>query len=630
MKFYYPSIIEYFQEKPSQELLSEKLFQLGHENEYSDDIFELELTPNRGDCLSLKGIARDLNIFFENVKEDQIYSGDIDELELDFKNIAISDCPKISFLEIEIDSPPSSYQSYLENYFKFLDINKSNFFTDISNYLSYEIGQPTHCFDRDKINGSIILENKLCNENFETLLKSTIKLNGRNLVFHNNKEILSLAGVMGGLSTSCDKNTNKVLIECAYFNPEAVIGKSIKYNLTSDAAHKFERGVDIEAQEIALRRFIKIVEDHVNIKSLKIKTYNNYKHHQLRLKIDNNKINRILGIKIDLETYLNYLKKLNFKIDQNINVPSFRHDISSQNDLAEEIARAIGYNNIDSMPFKICDNKSNNKSHEDALRLFLINLGFTEVINFPFTSVKSDFSYLIDNPLDSNKPFIRTDIKNSLIENLTYNERRQKDSIKLFEISNLYKKNSNNFDNLSIGIIASGRVSNDYRNFQKKIDKKYLDDIFEGLNIDFHEIPRDGVNSKHNSEIYYAEINLSDLNIDLLSMDKYILSDINFVKYKKISEFPSSTRDISFSISNLEHFNFIQNHFQKMTHINLKKIFIFDFYKNEKRDEIKLGYRFIFQSQNKTLNEIEINDSLREIIDPILKLDGVSIPGMQL
>ena len=234
----------------------------------------------------------------------------------------------------------------------------------------------------------------------------------------------------------------KALVEAAFFKPEEIIGKSIKYNLSSDAAHKFERGVDIEAQEKVLRRFIEIVSDHTVIKNIRIQSFENNKFQKQSIPIDLKKINQILGTDIGEKEYLNYLSKLDFSIKKEIIIPSHRHDISSQNDLAEEIARVIGFNNIERKPLKIINKADKCIKNLNKLKKYLIKNGFSEVINFPFTKDKVDKSILIDNPLDSNKNYLRTSLKNSLLENLLYNERRQKDSIKFFEISNLYSKDN--------------------------------------------------------------------------------------------------------------------------------------------------------------------------------------------
>ena len=133
---------------------------------------------------------------------------------------------------------------------------------------------------------------------------------------------------MGGESTACSKETKKVLVECAYFNPEAIIGKTIKYNLKSDAAHKFERGVDFASQEKVLRRYISVVKDHVPIKSLKMKTFIGKEFEDKYLPVEIEKVNKILGTNLKYEDYVIYLSKLGFEIKDMIKVPSFRHDIS--------------------------------------------------------------------------------------------------------------------------------------------------------------------------------------------------------------------------------------------------------------------------------------------------------------
>ena len=327
MKFIYQDLLNFLREQPSKADLSDKLFQLGHEHEINGDIFDMEITPNRGDCLSLIGLSRDLNNFYDSLDPYEIYDEDLDLLEIDFRNLSTDSCPKDFFLEIEIDKEVSTYKPYLENYFSILGNNKTNFFTDISNYISYERGQPTHCFRGDSITQDLTFSNQFCNESFKTLLGSEIKLEGKNCVFISDGEIISLAGVMGGESTSCMNGTKKVLVECAYFNPEEIIGKTVKYNLKSDAAHKFERGVDIASQEIVLRRFVSIVQDHATIKSLKMKTFIGKQFEEKYLPIDTRRINKILGTKLLEENYISFLSKLGFEVEDKIKIPSFRHDI---------------------------------------------------------------------------------------------------------------------------------------------------------------------------------------------------------------------------------------------------------------------------------------------------------------
>ena len=632
MKFIYKDLLNFLSEKPTIQNLSEKLFQLGHEHELNGEVFDMDFTPNRGDCLSLFGLSRDLNVFFGKAQPYKIFQEDIEELNLNFKNLSPEACPKISFLEIEIEGNPSDYKPYIESYFSLLGNKKVNFFTDISNYVSYELGQPTHCFDASTINHQLIFENRICEEPFQTLLGSNINLTGMNCIFSANNEIVSLAGVMGGMSTACSSKTKKALIECAFFMPEVIIGKSVKYNLSSDAAHKFERGVDIQSQEEVLRRFIEIVRDHVLIKNIKIKTFDKGHVHESKIPIDVKRINKILGTGLDEEKYLTYLSKLGFGIEKEIVVPAYRNDIESQNDLAEEIARVIGYNNIQSKPLEISKKLDRNVGDLNKLRNFLTKNGFSEVINFPFTVNEESKSISIDNPLDSNRNNLRTSLKNSLLNNLLFNERRQKDSIKFFEISDLYTKSDQISQEKKLGIIISGRQGHNYLDFSKKLDDSYLNNI---LNQDsdnsfftIEEISRTGLKTKKKDKIFYVEISIHKIPKEIFKDSKSNLDKINFTKYQSVSEFPSSTRDFSFSITDFKKYDAVINHLSNLNDLNLKDAFIFDFYVNKKINEIKVGIRLIFQSNFYTLSEEEIQNSINKLLKPIIDIKGVSIPGL--
>ena len=437
MKVSYKSLVRNFKSKPSIIEISNKLFQLGHEHELENSIFDIEITPNRGDCLSLQGLCRDLGVFFDIDHKKNIYQGNLDILNLDFKNDFIEGCPNISFLKIKIDEHISDYKGDLKNYFLDLPNKKNNFFTDISNYISFETGQPTHCYDASKMDGRLTLKLLEGSHQFDTLLGDKINLIDKNMVFLLDDNIINLAGVMGGQNTSCTKKTREVIVECAYFNPEKLIGTSIKYDIQSDAAYKFERGVDPKCHENVLRRFIKIVSEHADIKSLALFSEGKEIKNKI-IDLDIEIINKIIGVKFKMDQYKNYFKKLGFTIENNsIQIPSHRSDINTLNDLAEEIARVVGYDNINLQELKIPRKKKlTNNQIEKKIKAFLVDNGFYEVINFPFTKNKSKIK--LDNPLDSNKEYLRSNLKDSLLNNLLYNERRQQDSIKLFEISNRF------------------------------------------------------------------------------------------------------------------------------------------------------------------------------------------------
>lgn len=636
MKVSYKHLLNYINDKPDKQSLSDKLFHLGHEHEISGDIIDLELTPNRGDCLSLLGLLRDLNLFYEINNINEVYEKDISRLDFSFDNNAQEVCPKISFLQIDIESIPKNYNLEIENYFSEMDIKKNNFFTDISNYISYETGQPTHCYEAKSIQSGLKLEFLRDSQQFTTLMGDTIEVNQGDLVFINNEnKIVNLAGVVGSESTSCDKNTKSIILECAYFVPEQILGKALKYSINSDAAYKFERSVDPDCHNFVIKRFIKIVEQHTNILNLKFCSSVYNPPQKKVIELDINKINNILGTDITENNCKKYLESFGFIINARlIDVPSHRNDIISINDVAEEVARAIGYNNIKSKKFLIPPKTNNNiiNTNEAKLKNLLIKNAFYEVINDPFTSENNQISIEVDNPLDSNRKFLRTSLKNSLLNNLLYNERRQQDCIKLFEISDVYTSSSDEPKRF-IGIILSGRVGNNHIDFVRKLDEEYINNF---LNANFEKIDpsyitiidRNNFKSKSNSTIIYLEIELDKLNLAKNhSNEIYKINNLD-TTYVPISEYPSSARDLSFSVTDFSQSKPLQDYLLNFQNTLLKDVFIFDYFYNEKKAEIKIGFRFIFESSKATITEKEIEKIMIHIVRNTNSINGVCIPGL--
>jgi phenylalanyl-tRNA synthetase beta chain len=636
VKVAYNHLIRHIKEKPSIENISDCLFQLGHEHEIECDIFDMEFTPNRGDCLSVNGLLRDLAVFYTIDLKQDVYDKDINELSMNFENLSETICPNISFLKIEIGNIPQKYNNSLNDYFLDLSLSKNNFFTDVSNYLSYETGQPTHCYDAEKINGKLVFaEIDINNEEFQTLHDKKITLSKKNSVFLLNNEIVSLAGVIGGKSTACSKKTKTVIVECANFQPEAIIGKSIKYDIQSEASHKFERGVDPCCHDKVLRRFISIVNEHANIENISVVSYGNDEKALKKIPINVNKINKIIGIDISEAEYLNYLAKLGFCIeDRQIIIPSYRNDVKTHNDIAEEVARVIGYNNIGLLDINIPRGKKDkSKDIENNLRYFLLDNGFYEIINSPFVDHKSENAIKVDNPLDSNKEFLRTNITNSLLDNLLYNEKRQKDSIKLFEISDIYFSSGVASKQRKLSIIASGRLGLNYEDYSKKIDKKYLEILLKGYlpdkELDIKILSRDLLDTKINSEIVSFEIDLNKFTDSILSYKATTQPPKIFNQYQGISEQPSSFKDISYSIKDFSKVSVLENLLLEYQSDIIKDIYVFDYFINKKKQEIKIGFRFNFQSKHQTLQSDQIEDVLSDIIKESYKINGLDIPGYE-
>ena len=644
MKIVYSHLLNLLEQQPKLEELSELLFQLGHEHEIDGEVLDMEITPNRGDCLSLKGLARDLNYFYQ-AKELPKSDMEMPALDLQFDNKAQELCPNISFMEIEIEKVPTKYESYLESYFADLGINKNNFFTDISNYLAYESGQPTHCFNQSTMQGHFTLAKKELKTKFKTLLDIEIELTDDNLVFSLDDEVISLAGTMGGASTACSDNTTKVLVECAYFQPEEILGKARKYNLSSEAAYKFERGADYLCQEDVLRRFLYIVSEHTEIKSVAFYSEQN-KTTLAEVPFDTDRLNAVIGIDISEKEQLGYLSALGFVAGKNMSVPAHRSDVDQLNDLAEEVTRMIGYNNIPSQVLALpVMAKQHKRSFEDQVGRYLINQGCFEVINNPFTDFEGKDAIAVDNPLDKQRAILRTCLMNSIRTNIAYNQNRQKDSIKFFEFSDIYKTSGTE---RRFALVVSGRVNKNAKEFNAQLDYGYLKGLINSIctdiikiqptyelddkrGYDFYEaltlngskigglgkISKETIDSKVKTPVFACELTIDDLEVP----------DNHFVP---ISDFPASYRDLSFSLSDLEKVGTLTE-LVKATTANqdlLTESFIFDFFQNKKLNLLKIGFRFKFQAADKSLTDEEIDQIMDKVISDSMALDGISIEGL--
>jgi phenylalanyl-tRNA synthetase beta subunit len=219
-----------------------------------------------------------------------------------------------------------------------------------------------------------------------------------------------------------------------------------------------------------------------------------------------------------------------------------------------------------------------------------------------------------------------------LVENLLFNERRQKDSIKLFEISDVYSSGGGINKNRKLSIIASGRVGLNYEDFSKKINKKYLTTLFQKILpneiFNFEILSRDLLDTKIKSEIVTLEVNIDKFSSDILSYKEVSKSPESFAQYSPISDLPSSFKDISYSIKDYSKIKALQGLLLNYQNEIIKDVYIFDYFENKKQEEIKVGFRFVFQSKKTTLNSAEIELVYNDIMSQSLKISGISIPGM--
>jgi phenylalanyl-tRNA synthetase beta chain len=327
-------------------------------------------------------------------------------------------------------------------------------------------------------------------------------------------------------------------------------------------------------------------------------------------------------------------------------VPSHRSDIDQLNDLAEEVTRMIGYDNIASkalaLPVKA---KKIETNFEDLCRSYLINNGFFEVVNFPFNDNQDEAAISVDNPLDKQRSKMRVCITKSLKENVVFNQNRQKDSIKFFEFSDIYTKDGN--EN-KLAVIVSGRTNKNFKEFNAQLDYSYLKgliktifseilgkelnfeldqsknyDLYEKVYCDDVHIGRIGklskefVGSKTKTPVFSFEIVLNNLQLPAK-------------KQTKISDFPASYRDLSFSLDSHDNLGELSALIEKHKELSelMTDCFVFDLFENKKQNILKVGYRFKFQAIGNNITDEETEAVMNPLIKESLQINGINIEGL--
>ena len=442
----------------------------------NDSIYTLSLTPNRADCLSMTGVAREvsalLDIPLKEIKDKLLKeSFTIDQV---VRILEKDSCARYCGIQIKNINNKVTLPAWMSQKLNRSGIESINPVVDITNYVLLEMGQPLHAFDQSQINGDISVRKANKNESLELLNDQDIKFEGNELIIADNKKPLALAGIMGGKESSIGINTNEIFIESAYFDPTSIAGRARSFGLNTDSSHRFERGVDFENTVSALKRATSLITEfcggnHSNILDIK----NNLplrKPIELRIQ----KVSSILGVSLnkdDIGSVLTQLK-LNF-IEQKdsfiVTPPSFRFDLLIEADLVEEVIRIYGYNNIPALTptskSKMLASPNDRKSIY-SIKSSLSVLGYNEVVTYSFINKNTEEklhsnSDIIEltNPIASQMNVMRSKMWGSHIETLIYNLNRGQNQIRIFEIAPVYKKVKSEFKE---NLMLSGLVHGDY------------------------------------------------------------------------------------------------------------------------------------------------------------------------
>ena len=626
-------------------------------NIQSDKILEIGLTPNRCDAMSHYGVARDLKAFLDYKKIKSNLSlpsiNSFSSVNIDKEiNVNVEDsekCPFYSGLVIKNINVESSPQE-IQNKLKSIGLKPINSIVDITNYVMHEIGQPLHAFDLDKIE-NITVKSLKSGTKFKTLDESEIKLNNEDLMICSNSKPLCLAGIYGGIDSGVSESTNGLFLESAIFNSVTIRKSSKRHQLFTDASYRYERGVDPNKVIYALKRaalLIKEINPECHISEIIVEDNLKKEIKDVYLRYD--RIEMVSGQLIDKEIVTQILTSLDFEIKGHSNdginliAPDYRHDVFREIDVIEEILRVFGFDNID-IDDKISmsiPNNSDNKNFkiESIISNQLVGIGFNEIINNSICSPKTnekfnENSVELLNPQGIELSNLRQSLIPNSLETINHNINRQNKDLKLFEIGNVYSTIDNEFHEtrkMLISVTGSVFDENWMTKYQennffylKGVVKKIFTILkIENIKYEFSDdelydyklnilkgklkIGSIGeINSNYANDFSIDQkINICTLNLDLLRTSS------QKVKYQEISKFPSSRRDLSMILDENVSFEDIKNLAYKEENKILKKINLFDEYKDKKIGKGKKSFAisFSFNDSKKTLTD--------QVIDKIM------------
>ena len=629
----------------------------------NDAIIKLDITPNRGDCFSILGVARELAIL-NNLK---LKLPKIAKLKSTYQDtISVNACAEgpvyfgrtIKDFDMNAVTLPHIAERLTLSDQKLIDP-----VVDITNYIILELGQPLHAFDRDKLNGDISVRLAKKDESITLLDDQTLNLDASCLVISDEKEAVAFAGVMGGKDSSVTSSTSSIFLESAYFKPSVIRGKARKFGFQTEASLRFERGVDYTIQEFALNRATYLLNQTIGgeigsvISDSLIKELPNHK----KINIDIDRTNKILGTTISTNSAIKYFKGLGLSPEAtksgkiSVSSPPWRYDINIEADLVEELARLEGY---DSLPEEslLPIYKRENISKENHLRNSLVSFGFNEIVSYAFISQEDHNLYgqdqktlNVSNPISQNMSVMRTNLVSGLINTFLYNLNHGQNNQRLFEIGNTFHidKSNNVSEKKLVAGLMSGKKSSD--NWKEKFDnltfyhlKGLVQDLLSDFsqpnsyslcNVDFlHPGMSSAISFEKKTIGFLGSIHpvvlnkvgvKDDLFIFSFELDKLIFESSK--SFEEYSKFPSSARDLAFIFDKEVNADEIKEVIQNSAGEFYKDLEIFDIYEGERIDAGKksIALSISWQSSSKTLLDSDIDTAVEKIVNSIKKeLDG--------
>lgn len=628
-----------------------------------DKIIDFELTANRGDLLSILGMAYEISsIYNKEVRVPDLKHNEIEEdvnnefnLNIETENCSLFLAKKVKDIVIK-ESP-----DFIKNRLIACGIRPINNVVDISNYVMLELGQPLHFYDSDNLGDTILVRMAKNGEELVTLDSTKRILNENDIVITNGKEVVGLAGVMGGINTEVENTTKNVLIEAAIFDSVKVRKTSNKI-LRSEASNRFEKGLDPNRTYMAIERACRLLEKYANAKVEKgTAIYDKTENKEKKIKIEYEYINNVLGTNISKKDIVDVFKRLKFETDEKENdvlvtVPTRRRDISIKEDLVEEVGRIYGVDKIEGkLPMVQMKMGSVDKTIR-KIRHKMCDLGLNETLTYvlindkdvkKFTTDKFEELKLLD-PITEERNTLRYSLIPSLYKVYEYNKARENKDICLFEIGKgFWKKEGVYGENQKICVLMTGKYYNKI-GFNKQVDFYDIKGVTEEL-LDFlgyggrysfivpNEIPKElhpgqTASINVNNDIVgivgkiHPEVENEDVYVIEINLDKLLNKRVGKMKFKEISKFPTIKKDLAILLDKDIASKEVELKIKKKAGSLLQEIKVFDVYEGKNIDKNKrsIAYSLTFGNEKRTLNDDEVNNIMENIISS-LENNGIEI-----
>jgi len=636
-----------------------------------DNCIEVDLTPNRGDCLSVRGVARELGVYYKlAVTEPAIVKADevIDDV-LPVSVVATNACPRYLGRVIKGINPIAETPFWMQEKLRRSGLRSISPTVDVTNFVLIELGQPMHAFDLTKISGGLTVRMAEPKE-VVTLLDGQEKaLNDDALVIADEQGAVALAGIMGGERTAVDDETTDIFLECAFFAPLAIVGRGRNYGIQTDSSHRFERGVDWQLQEQAIHRATELLLEIAGGQAAPVTTVESVSDlpEVAVVTLRKTKIQQILGLEVVEQDVTDMLTRLGMAVTFNsgawqVTPPSYRFDIEIEADLIEEVARIYGYDNLPISKLQTpmgLHAIPEVKVGVSAMKNNLVGRGYQEVVTYSFVhpdqqaKVSPDEKAIaLANPISADLSVMRTSLWTGLLQAMVYNRKRQQSKMRLFESGLSFVERDGEIlqKNYLAGLVTGSFLSEQWGEVSRPIDffdvkadvLAVLSLTADTLDFSFKVEPNPALHPGQSARIYLndkavgwigmvhpkleQEMSLGQ-KVFVYELDVSELSEGQLPKYKPLSKYPGIRRDIALIVKESVTFEEVQSIIKNNQSSHLKETILFDVYRGEHLggNQKSLAIGLILQDETQTLKDEDVDISVGAIVKQLTDQLGATL-----